>query len=316
MPAAGSLVSTAMTVAMTGERIMVTGATGYIGSALVAQLRDGNDVHVLARDAAAAQTQLGLGDDAVHAVGDSAAPIGAAFEEVKPTIVFHLATDYQRNDDPATVASMVDANVRFGSLVLDAASNHVGCDVVVVGSHFQFAGGPGRPASFYAATKNALREIARYLQEARGLRWIQPVIYDVYGPGDTRPKLVNVLIDQVMAGEPVRLPDPEPLHHFVYVDDVVAALVAAARDLRSGDSPNGSSVFVTSDELATPSDVLGAVASVLGIEALISPERYELPPRTMMRPFEGPRPEGWRPEGWRPTVGLVDGIKRIVRAGS
>jgi len=311
MPPTESLVSVAMTVATAGERIVVTGATGYIGSALVAQLREKNDVHVLARDITAARTQLDLGDGSVHDLGDGSAPIAAVFEQIDPTVVFHLATDYQRRDDPARVASMVNANLRFGSLVLDAASSRPGCDVVLAGSHFQFAGGPGRPASFYAATKNALCEIARYLQEARGLRWIQPVIYDVYGPGDTRPKLVNVLIDQVTAGEPVRLPDPEPLHHFVYVEDVVVALGAAARDLRSGDSPNGSSVFVTSNELATPSDVLGAVASVLGIEPLISPERYELPPRAIVRPFEGPRPEGWRP-----TVGLVDGIERIVQPRS
>jgi nucleoside-diphosphate-sugar epimerase len=93
----------------------------------------------------------------------------------------------------------------------------------------------------------------------------------------------------------------------VYVDDVVTALVAAARDLRSGRSPSGSSVFVTSDELATPSDVLAAVASVAGIEPRISPERYELPPRAVLRPFEGPRPSEWRP-----AVGLVEGIERIV----
>lgn len=300
-----------MTVVMAGERIVVTGATGYIGSALVAQLRERNDVHVIARDDAAARTQFGLGDGFVHGVRDGSAPIRAVFELVNPTVVFHLATDYQRHDDSATVASMIDANVRFGSLVLDAASHHSECAVVVAGSHFQFAGGPGQSASFYAASKNALCEIARYLQEAQGLRWIQPVIYDVYGPGDRRPKLVNVLIDRVTAGDAVLLPDPEPLHHFVYVDDVVAALVAAAGDLQSDSSPSGSSVFITSDELVTPSDVLGAVAAVLGVEPQISPDHYQLPSRAIVQPFEGPRPSGWQP-----TVGLADGVERVVAAGA
>jgi len=273
----------------------------------VEQICGENDVHVLARDVTTARTQLGLADGSVHAIGDGSAPIDAVFEQIDPTVVFHLATDYQRHDDSSKVASMVDANIRFGSLVLDAASARPGCEVVVAGSHFQFAGGPGRPASFYAATKNALCKIADYLQEARGLRWVQPVIYDVYGPGDTRPKLVNVLVDRVTAGESVRLPEPEPLHHFVYVDDVVAGLVAAAGDLRSDRSSSGSSVFLTSDELKAPSDVLGAVAGVLGVEPLISPEHYELPPRSIVRPFEGPRPDGWQP-----TVTLLEGINHVV----
>jgi nucleoside-diphosphate-sugar epimerase len=294
---------------MAGERIVVTGATGFIGSALVAQLGMHNEVLVLARDLVAARTQLPLGDDAIHLIADDAMPLRHVFEQIKPTVVFHLATDYQRHDTPAAIGSMVDANVRFGSLVLDAAANHPDCCVVLAGSHFQFAAGPDRPATFYAATKNALCGIARYLEEARGLRWIQTVIYDVYGPGDTRPKLVNTLIDRVMAEEPVLLPDPEPLHHFVYIDDVLGALVASVEDLRAGRAPNGGDVFATSAELATPSDVLRAVAAVLDTEPLISSEHYQLPPRTVMRPFEGPRPDGWQPR-----VSLAEGIDRIVRS--
>ncbi len=221
-----------MSLVMADERVVVTGATGYIGSALVAHLRGRNEVHVLARDAAAAQSRLGLESSLVHAVGEGSMPVGETFDRIAPTVVFHLATHYRRQDDPASIALMIDANVRFGSLVLDAASRCAGCDVVVAGSHFQFAGAPGRSSSFYASTKNALCEIARYLQEARGLQWTQPVIYDAYGPADTRAKLIDVLIDRVESGQAVRLPDPEPLHHFVYIEDVVAALVVSARNLR------------------------------------------------------------------------------------
>lgn len=302
-----SLVSDAMTLMMTDERVVVTGATGYIGSALVADLRDRNEVHALVRDAAAAQSRLGLESDLVHAVGGGSMPIGEAFDRIAPTVVFHLATHYQRRDDPASIAPMIDANVRFGSLVLDAASRRAACDVVVAGSHFQFAGGPNRSSSFYAATKNALCEVARYLQEARDLQWTQPVIYDAYGPGDTRAKLVDVLIDRVESGQAVLLPDPEPLHHFVYVEDVVAALVASARNLRSGEAPNGTSVFVSSDALTSPSDVLGVVASVLGTEPVVSPEHYVLPAGAILQPYDGPRPSGWQP-----MVGLAEGIGRVV----
>jgi CDP-paratose synthetase len=303
------LVSVAMTVAMAGERIVVTGATGYIGSALVAKLRDANEVHVLARDVAGATTQLGIRREVAHHSGTGSTAIAATFEQIDPTIVFHLATDYRQRDDSTAIESMIDANVRFGSLVLDAASERDGCQVVVAGSHFQFAGGPGHSSSFYAATKNALCEIARYLGEARELRWIQPVLFDVYGPHDPRPKLVNVLIDRVTSGQPISLPVHEPRHHFVYIDDVVAALVASAVELRSDDAAKGKSVFISSDEVVSPSEVLGAVAEVLGVEPVVSPEPFELPPRSIMLPVEGPRPVLWGP-----TVGLREGIERVVAA--
>ncbi len=296
-----------MTTGIAGERIVITGATGYIGSELVAKLHALNDVHLLVRDPAAARDLHDLPREQVHAILDEPGSIAALFQRIAPNLVFHLATQYERQDDSEKVGPMVDANVRFGSLVLDAASHVPDCPVVVAGSHFQFAGRPGRSASFYASTKNALCEIAAYLQEARDLRWIQPVIFDVYGPGDTRPKLVNILIDRISSGQPVSLPDPEPLHHFVYIDDVIEALISSALELRSDESVSGSSVFLTSDELVSPSVVLDEVASVLEIDPIVSSQHFEMPPGSIMVPFAGARPDGWRP-----VVGLGEGIERIL----
>lgn len=306
MPA-DSLVSVSMTTGIAGERIVITGATGYIGSALVSTLRELNEVHLLVRDPAVAGSLHDLPREQMHAILDEPGSIAALFERIAPNLVFHLATQYERRDDSEKIGSMVDANVRFGALVLDAASRLPDCPVVVAGSHFQFAGAPGRSASFYASTKNALCDIAEYLREARGLRWIQPVIFDAYGPGDTRPKLVNILIDRISSGQPVSLPEPQPLHHFVYIDDVIGALIASARELRSSDSASGSSVFLTSNELVPPSTVLDTVASVLGVDPVVSTEHFEMPPTSIMVPFEGPRPEGWRP-----TVSLSEGVEKIL----
>jgi nucleoside-diphosphate-sugar epimerase len=301
------VISTAMTGAILNERIVVTGATGYIGSVLVAELRDHNEVHVLVRDIAGSSARLELPADQIHELTRASESLVGLFEQISPSIVFHLATHYVRHDDPAEIAEMVDANVRFGALVLDAASSHPICTVVLAGSHFQFAGAEHRPATFYAATKNALRDIAAYLQHSRGLRWVQVVLYDVYGPGDPRPKLVNVLIDRVVVGDTVTLPSPEPQHHFVYVDDVVAGLIASAIESRAGGIAPGESVFLTSDKFVTPSGVLDAVATRLGVQPVIDPKPYLLPPGSIMRPFEGTRPPGWAPQ-----IDLKEGIGRTV----
>lgn len=296
-----------MTLAITGERVVVTGSTGYLGSFLVPKLRNDNEVHVLARNANAARLQLDLPMDQVHAGLESPLAIARLFEDISPTLVFHLATHYERRDDTAKLRAMVDANVGFGALVLAAASNLQSCDVVVAGSHFQFAGPERNSASFYAATKNALCGIAAYLQEAAGLSWIQTVLFDVYGPADTRPKLVSTLIDRVRAGEPVSLPNPEPLHHFVYVDDVVDALVASAVELRTDDRAAGRNVFATSQQLLAPSAVLQEVAAVVGREPVIADDPFELPPNSIMAPVSGPRPHGWVPR-----VSIRKGIEQIV----
>ncbi len=294
---------------MRNERILVTGATGFIGSVLVAELGRHNEVHALVRDTEAARSSLDLPPGQIH--GESRVPgsLVELFEDVSPSFVFHLATHYEQRDDPDRVASMVDANVRFGALVLDAVSHVPDCTVVIAGSHFQFAGEEGRSSSFYAATKNALCEIAAYLQDARGLRWVQSVIYDAYGLGDRRPKLINVLIDRVREGATVMLPSPEPLHHFVYIDDVLSGLISSAAETQTGAIASGSSVFLSSDESVTPSDVLAEVAACLGTDPVLDPEPYPLPSGSIMTPFEGPAPPGWKP-----LIDLHTGIVRTVRS--
>lgn len=296
-----------MPLSIAGERVVVTGSTGFIGSALVARLRVHNDVHVLVRDTTVAQSRLHLPSEQVHSTRNPADSIAATLKRVSPTLVFHLATHYERHDDATKIAAMVDANVRFGSLVLDAASYHPECDVVVTGSHFQFAGQPRTSANFYAATKNALCEIARYLQQVRGLRWVQTVLFDVYGPNDTRPKLINLLLERVRTGQSISLPDPEPLHHFVYIDDAIDALVASAHELRVGDATIGHDVFVTSNELVTPSAVLEVVSSCLGNRPVVNNQPLEMPSRSIMIPFDGPRPKNWQPR-----IGIREGIQSIL----
>ncbi len=302
-----SLISVCMAPKITDERILVTGATGYIGSFLVRRLAKHNEVHVLARNKTAAVSTLALSADRVHSDLDTAAGVLQAFETIKPTLVFHLATHYEKHDDLDKLAAMIDANIRFGSFVLSAASSLDQCRVVLAGSHFQFGGELNRPASFYAATKDALCGIARYLQEARNLLWIQPVLFDVYGPEDPRAKLIAVVVERVLAGESVALPNPEPLHHFVYIDDVVDALIASAIELRADHFRTGTNVFVTSDQLTTPSRVVAEVAAAAATQAKLDPVPYPLPEGSIMLPVAGSRPQGWQPR-----VGLQEGIGRIV----
>ena len=293
-----------MTTSLTDRSVMITGGTGYIGSRLARSLAPRTRTSVLVRDPQAATELFADTDVTVHSVGDRRTL--EVVEAARPHVIFHLATRYERND-PDDVTEMVRANLEFGVEILDVASRLDDCRVVLVGSHFQVPA-PGRqPSNLYAATKEALLVVARYFAGSRGLRWTQAVLYDVYGPDDPRDKLIPRVVASLSAGNPIRVPDPEPQHHFVYVDDVVEGLIAAAAGLASGHVDVGESVFLTSLGLATPTDVVAAAGEVLSVVPVFDETPYVPPAHTIMVPTDGPRPHGWEP-----TVSLSEGIRRTI----
>src|SRR5438105_3742356 len=101
------------------RRALVTGATGFVGSALVARLvRDGWAVDVLLR---APDASLHEGVTA-HVIPEDVDELIALVRELAPTDCFHLATAFRGVHCPADIAPMIDANVRFGAVLAEAAA--------------------------------------------------------------------------------------------------------------------------------------------------------------------------------------------------
>ncbi|MGI9668010.1 MAG: NAD-dependent epimerase/dehydratase family protein [Acidimicrobiia bacterium] len=285
--------------------VLITGATGFIGSRLTRTLAGGGrDVHLLVRDQQAAASQFAPQRVHLHPVAQASHVIST----VDPVAIFHLATRYERHD-PVDPGPMRLANVEFGAEVLESASVLRSCKVVVAGSQHQVASADGGPTSAYAASKQELAGIAASMSENGGLEWIQTILYDIYGPGDTRDKLIPNTIAAVKDGTEIHLPDNPPLLSFCHVDDAVSALLAAYQELESDRAAVGRSVFARVEPLATPQDVVAMVGDVLGIEPRISPEPYVVPASGVPEPPDGPHPMGWRP-----TIGLEAGISEIVNA--
>lgn len=288
------------------QMILITGATGFVGRHLTRLLDQTATVVVLVRDGSAATEMFAGTGVQIHELGSQG--VVEILAEVNPDVVFHLATHYERSD-PVDVSDMVAANLGFGVEVLNAASRLDNCRVVLGGSYLQTPGEGRYPVNLYAATKEALLPVARYFRETRGLPWTQVVLYDVYGPGNERTKVIPRVVAAVKEGQAIQISDPAPLHHFVHVDDVVSGFVAAAQMIADAHGGWPESVFLTSDDAIPPSRVVAVASEVLDTEAVISPEPYISPVSAIMVPCDGPRPPGWAPR-----VTLADGILSAVEA--
>lgn len=267
-------------------RFLVTGASGFVGRALVPRLRgDGHEV--------LAPTRVDLDGPVTQVVAELAASA--------PDVVIHLATHFVAEHTLADIPALIRANIELGVVAAETCVAS-GARLVTVGTAWQHVGGRDYdPVSLYAATKQAFDDIAVYYARVKGLDIREATLFDTYGPHDTRRKLVPALLDAARSGAPLDMSDGTQLIDLTYVDDVAAALADLA--IRPEAPP---SVVVRSWQPVRIRDLVGVVESVAGRPLDTRWGARLSRPREMTSDwvFGAPLPE------WSPRVDLTEGLRR------
>lgn len=288
---------------------LLTGATGYIGGRLAVRLlADGWRVHAVVRPSSVGELPLGV---EAHRLDGATSGLTAILTDTSPDIVFHLASLYLADHRPDQVDDLVGSNILFGTQLFEAMTAAGVKRVVNTGSASQHYGTTHyNPVSLYAATKQACADIMRYYHEARGLSAITLKLYDTYGAGDTRRKLVQLIADAAMSGERLELSPGEQVIDLVHVDDVVAAFVLAADRLLIADHAIYDEFFLSGERLGVRA-LVSLVEETLErrIEAVFGARAYR--EREVMVPVE-PGPVDALP-GWQPQRRLRQSVSSLVR---
>ncbi len=288
-----------------GRRVLVTGASGFIGTHLTARLlAEGAEVHGISRSERATAGMRWVMTDMTDAEG-----LAAVVADVRPDIVFHLASHVTGSRDVEAVLPTMNDNL-VGAVNLLLAASAAGCQrVVLTGSLEEPAGEEPEPdpVSPYAAAKFAASAYGRMFHRLYGLSVVNLRVFMVYGPGqrDER-KLVPYVITSLLRNAPPRLSSGVREVDWVYVDDVVDAyLVAAVSDRAAGET-----LDVGSGALVTVRDLVEQIVRVM--EPGVNPEFGALPDRTAERVRVADVGRTTQLTGWSPKTPLDEGLVRTI----
>lgn len=289
--------------------VVVTGATGFIGSHLVVRLCHlGAEVHGIARSPSCFahrlyhfhQTDLEDYDAAKRTLG-----------QIRPHYVFHLASHVMGAPDLKHVIPAFRANLASSVHVLSAcAENDVGnLRVVLTGSLVEPP--PEQmetiPSSPYAAAKWATSSYARMFHALYGLPTNIARVFMVYGPAQRDDsKLVPYFVQSLMAGQTPKITSGKRLIDWIYVADVVDGFIAIA----TTPGIEGESVDLGSGELISTRDFVMKIAELMG--TTLRPEVGTLPDRPMEPVFRADVERSFSQIGWRPATPLEHGLNEVI----
>ena len=308
-------------------RVVVTGATSFLGSAMVRELAaDHHEICAVIRPHSASRKRLAGLEGAVRILELDLREIGQIGEYLDGSwdLFFHFAWDGSGSAGRQNEA-VQQANVFYALQALEGAAA-LGCRrFLFPGSQAEYGlcrermteDTPCRPRSAYGKAKQDFARQARQRIEekrSRGIPFpalIHVRIFSVYGPQDRPGTLIDSCIRHFRKGEAVALGACTQLWNYLYITDLTAALKALMLVEEPGPEPR---IFnIAGEETATRPlrDYVEEIRSLCGGRGEACFDR--LPPNA-----EGPAdliPDITRITGltgWRPRVSFAEGIRQIL----
>jgi len=292
------------------SRVLVTGATGFIGQRTLGPLlAAGHEVHAVAR------RELVHPRVAFHSVDllTNPARLEELLERTRPHALLHLAWYAEPGRFWTSPENLRWVAASLGLLQAFAAAG--GKRVVMAGSCAEYdwshelareQATPRSPQTLYGVCKNATFEVAHTFASQEGLSLAWGRVFFLYGPGEPVGRLVPSVALSLLAGERAPTTAGTQVRDFMHVDDVARAFVALL------DSDVHGAVNIASGEGIRLRTLIEAVGRAAGRPELV--DLGALPPRAGEPERLCADARRLREEvGYMRQVALEEGVAQTVR---
>ena len=290
-------------------RVLVTGATGFIGVPLLEKLnRKGHQVLALSRSAPTKR------EGGIEWLGCDLSLPGSyanAVKEFSPEVLIHLAWQDIPNFSLKKSRINLDQSLDFISFVIELAT----CKKIIVsGSCFELnqlqgecsESAQGEVRDHFTWAKHALYSWLRMMCKQKDIQLLWMRIFYVYGPRQRPESLVPFILTNLKQGRLPELRTPKNANDFIYVDDVANAFSKAVS------VNNNSMIYNLGSGVSTPVLEVCRIAEkiVLGTETLTQEMGSRSKGTSCDIDFWADSTQSKKYLDWKSATSLVDGIEK------
>lgn len=295
--------------------ILLTGATGFLGSHLLEELLAcGHKVVVLKRSTSDPWRILHLLSQ-VESYDIDQQPLGLPFEEHEIDVIMHFATLYRKFDNGQEVEEMIESNVTFPAELIRLAVRRglkaffntgtffeCDCSVLPITENSRI-----KPFNFYAETKVMLDNVLKTYAGQVVVNTFR--IFSPYGEKDNQ-KLIPMLIKKALTREEILLSEGFQKLDFIYAADIVAAYMKALNRVIVSGADSGYELFnLSGGQPLSVREIVSVIEQVLGCAIN---KHWGAPSQVDVPIAYADISKAGAVLGWKPSYSIHQGIARTI----
>jgi len=290
-------------------KILITGATGFIGRELVKKLQYNYEIVTLVRE----NSDISIINKLTCKIVKykQHLEILEIFQKEKVTGVIHCASSVIVEHNENNIEELLNSNIMYGTYLLEASKQSGVKWFINTGTFWQnYNTNDYNPVNLYAATKEAFQNLAKYYTETSSIVFTTLKLNDTFGENDTRDKVFNLWNNISKTNQSLDMSKGNQIIDISYIEDIINAYTILIGHLNSYKSLefNNKVFAVKSNERMTLKELSKIFEEVVGKKLNINWDKRPYRNREVMNPISNIEVV----PNWKQKYTLKEAIKRTI----